>query len=103
MAGHTYLREAPRVSIQAPSTRDRRPTLKDSRHRQRENDSATQAIRAKLPRLLPLPRARIHRSHQEDDVRRRRDVEDFEQEQPRIREAVEWRRPQQIEVACAED
>lgn len=66
----------------------------------RQNDSAGEAIHAKLPGLLLLARPGIDKRHQEHDVGRRCEVEDLGAEVPPQEPFREDGSMQEIEIAC---
>lgn len=72
---------------------NRRTTLEDGGQRYGKRNRSTKTVRAELPRLLALTCTCVHGGHEEDNVCRRRDVEQLEEEEPCVYEALECRRP----------
>jgi len=65
-----------------------------------EQQGGQQGVEAEAPGLLALARARVDARHEEEDVERGEDIEDFEEEVPVVGRGGA---PEEVDVAGAED
>ncbi|KAJ6442577.1 mannosylphosphorylation protein (Mnn4) [Purpureocillium lavendulum] len=88
---------APTRSVGATYRREAPDALKDEHHKWRQHERDAQDAAAHLPRQLALARPRVDPLHDAEDVKRRQDVEDLEEQVPhRVLD-------EDVEVARAED